>query len=80
MRPDMTRWVRSILAAFGLGAAAAAPTGDAKIVADVESASQWMAAALGSSGYRADFSLESLKRFKDGPEEGIYVYGISVTQ
>lgn len=32
-----------------------------KVVADAKAAAEWIAEALSSSGYRADFSLESLR-------------------
>jgi hypothetical protein len=48
----------AVLAAAGVGAAGAQ---ESRIVRDVAAAAEWMAKALNSSGYRADFSITSLK-------------------
>lgn len=56
------------LAVLAASLASTTIAGDSKIAADVQSAAQWIAVALNSSGYRADFSFESLKeidRFLD---------------
>lgn len=50
-------FLRSILAAAGI----AADADNSKVAADAKVSAQWIAKALSSSGYRADFSIESLK-------------------
>jgi hypothetical protein len=60
-RPSMLPLCR-LLAAIGLGATAmAVDAPQPKIVTDAIVSAEWIAKALSSSGYRADFSLESLK-------------------
>lgn len=52
---------RKILIFIGMAAAVAAHAEQAKVVSDAISSAEWMAKALSSSGYKADFSIESLK-------------------
>jgi hypothetical protein len=53
--------LRKLLLIFGLAAATGASASEPKIVADALSSAEWIARALTSSGYKADFSMESLK-------------------
>jgi hypothetical protein len=74
---------------------------------DVDASAEWIAEALTSSGYRADFEWSTdddapdgeihaavvladgtsvwpmrrvMQRYSNGPEDGIYEYGLVVTQ
>jgi hypothetical protein len=53
--------LKRLLFIFGLATSASAQAGDSQIVSDVGASAEWVAQALSSSGYKADFSLESLK-------------------
>src|SRR5579871_3860612 len=47
-------------------AASAAHADEPKVVKDAKEAAEWIATALSSSGYKADFTLESLKEIDRG--------------
>ncbi len=54
---SLLRWLSALLGpSFSIGDAA-----DAKIVDDAKASAEWIAKALSSSGYKADFSMASLK-------------------
>ncbi|MCG8521910.1 MAG: hypothetical protein MI744_06865 [Pseudomonadales bacterium] len=53
--------LKKLLVVLGLAGAVSAHAEDSKIVADVKASAEWISQALSSSGYKADFSLESLK-------------------
>jgi len=62
-----------LLAALGWREVPSANAQSSKIVRDVKAAAEWIAKALRSSGYNADFSVESLKeidRFFDDEAPG----------
>lgn len=54
-------FLRTILAAVGIAASVAANADGSKVAADAKVSAEWIAKALSSSGYKADFSIESLK-------------------
>jgi hypothetical protein len=64
----MLRLCRLSIAALVICAASAAHADEPKVVKDAKEAAEWIATALSSSGYKADFTLESFKeidRFVD---------------
>jgi hypothetical protein len=64
----MLRLCRLSIAAFVICAASAEHADEPKVVKDAKEAAEWIATALSSSGYKADFTLQSLKeidRFVD---------------
>ena len=52
---------KKLLVILGLAASAGASAKDSQVVADALSSAEWISRALSSSGYKADFSLESLR-------------------
>ncbi len=69
-------FIRLLLAALGLIAAVGASADDSKVVADARTAAEWVGKALSSSGYKADFSVASLKeidRFFEDQAPGGYI-------
>jgi len=54
-------FVGNLFLVLGIVTATTANANETKIVADVTVAAEWIAKALSSSGYKADFSVESLK-------------------
>jgi len=67
-------YFRKLVIAAGLAIATSASAGEAKIVTDVGASADWIAKALSSSGYKADFSIDSLKEidrfFEDHAPKG----------
>jgi hypothetical protein len=64
----MLRLCKLSIAALVIWAASAAHADEPKVVTDAKEAAEWIATALSSSGYKADFTLESFKeidRFVD---------------
>lgn len=57
----MRFWSRVVGALTGASMIASAGVDQPKIVADAVGAANWMSKALSSSGYKADFSLNSLR-------------------
>jgi hypothetical protein len=53
--------LHKFLLAVGIAASSTANAVEPKIVRDAITSAEWIAEALSSSGYKADFSLESLK-------------------
>ncbi len=54
-------FLKRILVILGLAASATSQSADRSVVKDVLSAAEWISQALSSSGYKADFSVESLR-------------------
>jgi hypothetical protein len=52
--------LRPLLAVLGIVGSVAASADSSRVSADAQSAAAWIATALTSSGYKADFSLKSL--------------------
>jgi hypothetical protein len=64
---------KTVIASICLASTIMANAAEPKIVTDVLDAAEWMAKALSSSGYKADFTLDSLKevdRFVDDQAPG----------
>jgi hypothetical protein len=55
------RLFRKLTMLLGALAAAPVPAADASIITDAKTAASWISTALSQSGYKADFSIESLK-------------------
>ena len=53
-------FLRTFLAALGIVASVTANADDSKVAADAKASAAWIAKALSASGYKADFSVESL--------------------
>jgi hypothetical protein len=53
--------LRSFLAALGIVVSLGANADNSKVVADAMASAEWIAKALSASGYKADFSVESLR-------------------
>lgn len=54
-------FIRILLVALGIVASVTANADDSKVAADAKASSVWIAKALSASGYKADFSVESLR-------------------
>jgi hypothetical protein len=54
-------FLRALLAALGIAASVTASADNSKIAADAKASAEWIAKALSASGYKADFSVESLR-------------------
>lgn len=54
-------FLRSLLAALRIAAPVTANADQSRVAADARASADWIATALSASGYKADFSIDSLK-------------------